>query len=107
MKGAFDPGAMLNQAKKMKEDMARAERDLAQRMVEGKASRGLVSVVMTGTQEIQAVRIDPQAVDPSDIEMLEDLVVLAIRDALDKSRKLKESVYGEITGGVGGLPGLF
>ena len=106
MKGGFDAGGMMEQAKKMKADMARAERDLADRMVEGKASRGLVTVVMNGHQAVQSVRIDPQAVDPTDVETLEDLLLLALQDAYQKSKKLKDAVYGEISGGLGGLSGL-
>ena len=106
MKG-MDPGSLLARARQMKEEMARLQDDLAQRMVEGKAGDGAVSVIMSATQEIQAVRIKPEAVDPDDLEMLEDLVLLAVKQAQEKARALHDAEMGKLTGGMPGLPGLF
>ncbi|HYC78239.1 MAG TPA: YbaB/EbfC family nucleoid-associated protein [Planctomycetota bacterium] len=103
----FNPQAMMQQARKMQEDMARVQKDLAQRMVEGAAGNGLVSVVMNGLQDVQAVRIRKDAVDPDDVEMLEDLVTVALKAALEKSRELQKAETAKVTGGLGGMGGLF
>lgn len=105
MKG-FDPNALFAQAKKMKEEMGRVEQELAQRMVEGKAGDGLVSVVVNGNSELQAVRIKPEAVDPDDLSLLEDLVLLAMKEGLQKARRMHDEAMEEVTGGAGGLGGL-
>jgi nucleoid-associated protein EbfC len=102
----FDPQSLVSQAKRMKEDMARVQSDLKERMVEGVAGGGLVTVVANGVQEIQAIRIKKEAVDPSDVEMLEDLVTVAVKAALEKAKKLNETELGKVTGGLGGLGGL-
>jgi nucleoid-associated protein EbfC len=103
----FNP-QMLAQAKKMQDDLAKVQKDLANRMVEGGASGGVVSVVMNGVQEIQAVRIKKEAVDPDDVEMLEDLVLVAVKSALEKSRELQRSETARVAGPLGGgLGGLF
>jgi DNA-binding YbaB/EbfC family protein len=102
----FDPQSLMSQAKRMKEELAKVQNDLKERMVEGVAGGGLVTVVASGAQEIQAIRIKPEAVDPSDVEMLEDLVTVAVKAALDKAKKLNESEMSKVTGGLGGLGGL-
>lgn len=106
MKG-FDPNALFAQAKKMKEDMARLQDELAGRMVEGRASGGAVRVVLNGNSEPQAVTIEPEAVDPEDISLLEDLLLVALKDGLEKARALHEEAMGKATGGMGDLGGLF
>ena len=106
MAKSFDPNALFSQAKKMKDDMARVQEDLKQRMVEGKAPEDLVSVVANGLQEVEAIRIKPAAVDPDDLEELEDLILVAVRQALDKARELHEAEMSKITGGMD-LPGMF
>ncbi|MEE2712368.1 MAG: YbaB/EbfC family nucleoid-associated protein [Planctomycetota bacterium] len=106
MAKSFDPNALFSQAKKMKDDMARVKEDLKQRMVEGKAPEDLVSVVANGLQEVEAIRIKPAAVDPDDLEELEDLILVAVRQALDKARALHEAEMSKITGGMD-LPGMF
>ncbi|MAG33088.1 MAG: YbaB/EbfC family nucleoid-associated protein [Deltaproteobacteria bacterium] len=104
---SFDPNALFSQAKKMKEEMEKVQGDLKQRMVEGKAADGLVTVVANGNQEIEAIRIKPEAIDdPQDPEELEDLVLIAVRNALEKAKALNEEEMGKITGGMG-LPGMF
>jgi DNA-binding YbaB/EbfC family protein len=102
----FDPQALMSQAKRMKDQLARVQEDLKERMVEATAPGGLVTVVASGTQEIQAIRIKPEAVDPSDVEMLEDLVTVAVKGALEKAKKLHDEEMGKVTGGMGGLGGL-
>ncbi|OGN81079.1 MAG: nucleoid-associated protein, YbaB/EbfC family [Chloroflexi bacterium GWC2_70_10] len=87
-------------AKEMQVGMERAQAQLAEETVEGTAGGGAVTVVMTGTQEIRSVRIAPEAVDPSDVETLQDLVLAATRDALTRSKELASSKLGGITGGL-------
>ena len=87
-------------AKEMQVGMERAQAQLAEETVEGTAGGGAVTVVMTGTQEIRSVRIAPEAVDPSGVETLQDLVLAATRDALTRSKELASSKLGGITGGL-------
>lgn len=104
MKG-MDPNALFAQARKMKDDLARVEEDLKDRMVEGKAGDGMVTVVANGNQEVQAVRIKAAAIDPDDPELLEDLVLLAIKQAVEKAKELHEEEMKKVTGGMD-IPGL-
>ena len=106
--GMPDMGAILQQAQKMQEDLAKAQEELAQASVEGSAGGGLVKVAMTGAADVTAVTIDPEVVDPDDVESLQDLVVAAIRDAATKAAALTQQKMGGVTGGMGGLglPGL-
>lgn len=100
-------GNLQRMAMQMQQDMARIQEELAVTEVEGSAGGGVVHAVVTGKQELRSVTIDPSAVDPSDVEMLQDLVVAAINDALDASRKLAETKMSALTGGLGaGLGGL-
>jgi DNA-binding YbaB/EbfC family protein len=103
---SLDPNALLGQARKMKEQMERVERDLRERMVEGRAGGGAVTVVANGAKEIEAVRIKPEAVDPEDLSLLEDLLLVALREALEKAGQLHEAEMSKVTGGMN-LPGLF
>ena len=80
--------------------MERARSQLAEATVEGKAGGGAVIVVMTGTQEVRSVRISPEAVDPSDVDSLEDLVLAAVKDAVERSKQLAADKLGGITGGL-------
>ncbi len=94
-------------AMQMQQGMARIQDELALTEVSGSAGGGVVRAVVTGKQELRSVTIDPAAVDPADVEMLQDLVVAAINDALEASRKLAEQKMSAVTGGLGaGLGGL-
>ena len=100
-------GNLQRIAMQMQQDMARIQEELAIAEVEGTAGGGVVHAVVTGKQELRSVTIDPSAVDSADVEMLQDLVVAAINDALDASRKLAEQKMAAVTGGLGaGLGGL-
>ncbi len=100
-------GNLQRLAMKMQQDMARIQEELAVTEIDGSAGGGVVRAVVTGKQELKSVKIDPAAVDPADIEMLQDLVVAAINDALEASRQLAEQRMGALTGGLGaGLGGL-
>lgn len=87
-------------AKEMQANMERAQAKLAEEAVEGSAGGGAVVVTMTGTQEVRGVRISPDAVDPSDVETLQDLVLAAVKDALARSKELAAQRIGGITGGL-------
>lgn len=92
---------------RMQSDFAAAERDLALATVEGTAGGGSVKVVVTGSQEVKSIKIAPEAVDASDISMLEDLLMIALNNALDKSRELSSNRMGQIAAGLNLPPGLF
>src|SRR5438067_13642603 len=97
-------GDIQKLAQKMQADMAKADDDLAGMTVEGSAGGGAVVIVMTGTQECKEVRIKKEAVDPEDVDTLEDLVRAATTDALAKSKQLAAAKLGGLTGGLK-LPG--
>lgn len=95
-------------AQQMQSQMAQAQEELKELTLEATAGGGAVRVVITGAQEIRAVEIDPGAVDPDEVEMLQDLVMTAINDAISRSRQLAEERMAAVAGGVGlpGMPGL-
>ena len=94
-------------AMQMQQDMARIQAELAETEVEGSSGGGVVRAVVTGKQELLSITIDPSAVDPEDVDMLQDLVAVAVNEALDNSRKLAEQKMGAMQslGGLGGLLG--
>jgi len=97
---------MMKEAQKMQERLAQAQQDLAAETVEASAGGGKVTVTVTGSGDITAVKISPDVVDPQDVEMLEDLVLSGVREAQEAARKLQAERMGKVTGGLGGLPGL-
>ena len=94
---------LLKQAQKMQEQVTNAQAELAGTALTGTAGGGLVTVTMTGTGEVTAVKIDPKAVDPDDVETLEDLVLAAVHNAAEAVRALTEQKMGPVAGGLGGL----
>jgi nucleoid-associated protein EbfC len=107
--GQPDMARLLEQAQQMQQQLAAAQEQLAQETVTGSAGGGLVTATMTGQGELSAVAIAPEAVDPSDVETLQDLVVAAVRDASRQVNELTASRMGPLAGGLGGglgLPGL-
>ena len=103
---------MLKQVQQMQEQMAKAQEELKSETVEATAGGGTVTVVMTGEMKVSEVRIDPAAVDPDDVELLQDLVLAAFNEALRSAQELQTRKLGAATGGLGdlggglGLPGL-
>ena len=91
-------------AQQMQRDMARVQEELGHAVVEGSAG-GVVRATASGKQELLSITIDPSAVDPSDVEMLQDLVLTAVNDALNASRDLAETKMAAVTGGMR-LPGM-
>jgi len=98
-------GNLARMAQQMQADMARVEQELQGLRVEGSAGGGVVKAVVTGKQEIVSLTIDPSVVDPDDVEMLQDLVVAAIGDALANARRTAEDKMGRVTSGLR-IPGL-
>jgi DNA-binding YbaB/EbfC family protein len=101
-----DFGKLLKQAQQVQAKMAEMQAALGEKRVEASSGGGMVTVVMNGRQEIVSLKIDPEVVDPQDVEMLEDLVVAAISEARAKVEELVKSEMSQITGGMP-LPGLF
>jgi DNA-binding YbaB/EbfC family protein len=99
---------LMKQAQKMQQQLVEAQQQLAEMTVTGTAGGGLVTATVTGAGEIVGVKIDPKAVDPDDVESLEDLVVAAIRDATTNAQDLQTEKMGPLSGGMGGLglPGM-
>jgi nucleoid-associated protein EbfC len=99
---------MLKQVQRMQQDMAAAQEALKDETVEASAGGGMVSAVVTGELVVKEIRIDPQAIDPDDPEMLSDLVLAAVNEALRSAQELAATKLGDVTGGLGnlGLPGL-
>lgn len=104
----FEMGDLLSKVKDMQSQMQKMQEELGKKTVEGSSGGGMVRVVCTGHQLVQSVTIEKAAVDPEDVDMLQDLVTAAVNDALKKSRQLMEKEMGPLAGGLEGLniPGL-
>ena len=100
----FNMQKLMKQAQKMQTDVARVQEELKEKQVEGQAGGGVVRALANGAQEITAISIDPEVIDPEDKEMLEDLVLAAVREALNAARELAAQEMGKVTSGMG-LPG--
>ena len=101
-------GQIAKMAQQMQTQMAQAQQELAETTLEATAGGGAVRVVITGAQEVRSIEIDPSAVDAAEVEMLQDLVVTAINEAINRSKELERERMGSIAGGMGmpGMPGL-
>ncbi|MTI82068.1 MAG: YbaB/EbfC family nucleoid-associated protein [Firmicutes bacterium] len=104
--GGGNMNKMMKQVQKMQEDMAKMQEELAEKTVEATAGGGVVKVVASGKQELVSINIDPEAVDPEDVEMLQDMVMAAANEALRKSQEMMTNEMSKITGGMK-IPGLF
>ncbi len=94
---------LLKQAQKMQQDMIAAQEALKDEIVEASAGGGMVNVKVSGDLVIKSITIDPQAVDPEDVELLQDMVLAAVNEALRSAQELASSKLGGITGDLGGL----
>ncbi|HZK87470.1 MAG TPA: YbaB/EbfC family nucleoid-associated protein [Syntrophomonas sp.] len=107
----FNPGGggnmnqMIKQAKKMQEQMEKMQAELKEKVVEASAGGGAVTAKVSGKQEVLEIKIKPEVVDPEDVEMLEDLILAVINDALKKSQEMVSGEMSKITGGIN-IPGL-
>lgn len=99
---------MLKQAQKMQEDVIRKQSELSQRTVTASVGGGKVTVVATGAGDVISVKISKDVVDPDDVEMLEDLVLSGVKQAIEDGKKMAESEMSKVTAGLGGmgLPGM-
>ena len=104
-----DMGALMKQVQEMQAGMAKAQEELKNETVEASAGGGMVKVTMTGDMNLREITISPEAIDPEDPELLQDMVTAAVNEALRSAQELASSKLGGITGGMGGgggLPGL-
>ena len=105
--GGFGGGAnmqqLMRQAQKMQQQMEEMQKQLEEQTYEASSGGGMVTVTVTGKREITAIHIDPQVIDPDDVEMLEDLVKAAVNEALRKGEEARESAMGKMAPGMGGL----
>lgn len=97
---------MMKQLQEMQNKMARIQEELEQQVIEGTAGGGVVKVRANGHQKVLSIDIDPEAVDPADVELLQDMVLAAVNEALDRSRDLAAQELGGLTAGLGLPPGL-
>ncbi|HIG31772.1 MAG TPA: YbaB/EbfC family nucleoid-associated protein [Verrucomicrobiales bacterium] len=98
-------GKLMKQAQQMQRQMAQLQEEIATKTVEGSSGGGVVKVVARGDQSIESIKIDPKAVDPDDVEMLEDLILTAVKSALNQAKELSNDEMGKLTGGMN-LPGM-
>ena len=97
---------MIKQAQKMQQDMQKMQAELETKEYTAQAGGGVVSATVSGKHELRSITIDPEAVDPDDVEMLEDMVMAAVNEALRTAADTAEREMGKLTGGMG-MPGLF
>jgi len=103
--GGGNLGGFIKHAQEMQKRIAEVQENLKNRVVEGSSGGGMVTAYVNGHQEIVKLKIDPKAVDPDDVEMLEDLIVAAVSQAVKKSKDLQKEELGKVTGGLS-IPGM-
>lgn len=99
-------GKMMKQVQKMQADMAKMQEELVDKTVEASSGGGMIKVIANGKQEIKSIEINPEAIDPEDIEMLQDMILAAVNEALRQSQEMVAGEMSKITGGIN-IPGLF
>ena len=102
----MDVNKMMKQVQKMQAEMAKAQEELAAEVVEASVGGGMVTVKVTGALEVQSITIAPAAIDPDDKEMLEDMVLAAVNEALRSAQALADQRMGSAMGPMGGMPGM-
>ena len=102
--GGSNMNQMMKQAKKLQEDMAKKQAELLEQIIEGSAGGGAVTAKVNGKQQILEIKIKPEVVDPEDVEMLEDLIMAAVNDAIKQSQDMVSAEMAKITGGLN-IPG--
>jgi DNA-binding YbaB/EbfC family protein len=105
--GGMGGGGMLQQLQKMQQEMLKAQQELENETVEVTAGGGAITVVITGHQRVRSITVKPEVVNPEDVEMLQDLLVAAINQAIEKSQALAAERLEGVTGGMNLPPGLF
>ena len=107
MPGGMNQAAMLKQAQKMQQDLLRMQQEQESKTFTAKAGGGMVTAEVNGKHELLNLTIDPEAVDPDDVEMLQDMVIAAVNEAFRTADADAQSNMAKLTGGLGGLGGLF
>jgi len=97
---------LMKQAQKMQEQMQRTQEELAERTVEATAGGGKITVTANGAGDVLSIRISKEVVDPEDVEMLEDLILSGVKQAINKGKEMAQSEMGKLTAGMGLPPGL-
>jgi len=108
MKGIPNMGNLMKQAQQFQTKMAKLQEELGQKTVEASSGGGMVTVVVNGQQEVISIKIDPEVVDPDDIDMLQDLVLAAVNDGVTRAKNMVNEEMGKLTGGLNlpNIPGL-
>ena len=105
-KGFGPMGGLVKQAQKMQKMIAQLQEEMNERTVEVTSGGGMVTVVASGANEVKAIKIEKEVVDPEDVEMLQDLIMAGVNEALKKAQEMVQSEMQKITGGMN-IPGLF
>lgn len=103
--GGMNMNNIMKQAQKMQKQMVEMQESLNEKTLEMTSGGGAVKIVISGKKEIQSIKIDPEVVDPDDVEMLEDLILSAVNEAIRQADEMYTNEMGKITGGLGGLGG--
>ncbi|AEH45101.1 Uncharacterized protein family UPF0133 [Thermodesulfatator indicus DSM 15286] len=98
--------SLMRQVQKIQKKMAELQQELAKKTVEASVGGGMVTAVVNGRQELVSIKIDPEVVNPEDIEMLQDLIVAAVNEAIRRSQEMVEQEMAKVTGGLK-IPGMF
>lgn len=108
MKGMPNMGQLMKQAQQIQTKMAKLQEDLGDRTVEASSGGGMVIAVANGRQEVLSIKIEPEVIDPDDVEMLQDLIMAAVNDALARAKEMVNEEMGKLTKGMNipGMPGL-
>lgn len=108
MKGMPNMGNLMKQAQQFQNKMAKLQQELEKKTIEATAGGGMVTVVVNGQQELLSITIDPEVIDPEDVDMLQDLVLAAVNDGMARAKKMVNDEMGKLTGGLNlpNIPGL-
>jgi len=104
--GAPNMQALMKQAQKMQDDAQKVQEEMADKTVEVSAGGEMIKLTMNGKQEIVELSISSEIMEENDVEMLQDLIITAVNDASQKSKAMSEEAMSQVTGGMGGIPGL-
>ena len=104
-RGGMNPNDLMRQVQKMQQEMERIQGETAQEVVNVTSGGGMVQLAITGGLEVQSIKIAPEVVDPEDVEMLQDLIVAAVNEGIQKAQAMMSDRMGALTGGLG-IPGL-
>ena len=105
--GGMNQAAMMKQAQKMQQDLLKMQQDLEEQTYTASSGGGVVTATVSGKRQVTEIVIDPEAVDPDDVEMLQDMVAAAVNEALRKAEEASSQSMSKLTGGLGSLGGLF